>query len=282
MASISISNYLARAVKGVVKAAAPKAHVCHCFIKHAITPAERKRVMENLHYSRELGDMRSVMLALAMLGPCSSAKKDGAKPKRMAPPRSITRKCIEQKMRLRGISEKKAIKECHREWLEYLRPRAALPKKHTLEALGMRELRVKKKHMPGARRTRRENDPSLLVPEQIPGWVRGTSGGASGWTARSRGSRGGSRVHQLRSKLWIKGAIKHKGKLRSLLGTPPGQVIPAWIKSEGCKDPRRTYAKALKRIPSAKESREFQKMACLARTLMEIGAKRRVRVRKAA
>lgn len=236
-----IMSYFARTLKGVVKAAAPKKHECHHFIKHAITPAERKQVMERLHYFRQIGDMEGVMLSLGMLGQCSRGKNDGAKSKRMAPPRSITRKCIEQKMRLRGISEKKAIKECHREWLEYLRPRTALPRKPTL------------------------------------GELRGHAPGGFNMAHDAH-----SRVRRLRSKLWIKGAIKHKGKLRSLLGTPPGQVIPAWIKSEGCKDPRRTFARALKRIPSAKESREFQKMACLARKLMEIGAKRRVRVRRAA
>lgn len=263
----SIMSYFARTLKGVVKAAAPKKHECHHIIRHATTPAERKQVMERLHYFRNIGDMEGVMLALAMLGRCECpGSKDRAGRRYQAspvvPPRGIAKKCIEQKMRMRGISEKAAAKECYREWREYMRPRTGLPKKLTIEALGMKEPKQKKK---------RRKAVSVLVPGQIPGWARG----ASGWTARSR-------VRRLKSKLWIKGAVKHKGKLRTLLGTPPGQVIPAWIKTEGCKDPRRTFARALKRIPSAKESREFQKMACLARTLMEIGAKRRVRVRRAA
>lgn len=98
--------------------------------------------------------------------------------------------------------------------------------------------------------------------------------------ARTPKKTGTAQVRKLRSKLWIKGAIKHKGKLRDLLGTPPGQTIPSWIKEEGCKDPRRTYARALKRIPSAAQAREFQRMACLARTLSKI--RRKAKVRKVA
>jgi len=254
---ISITSYFARTLKSVVKAAAPKERVCHCFIKHAITPQERKHVMERLHYFRRIGDTQGTMLALAMLGKCYGSKDQahGRRGRLPPPPSGVVKKCIEQKVRLRGVSEEKAAKECYREWHEYMRPRTGLPKKITIEALGMKEPKRKRKT-------------SAALPRSAHPWFQ----------ARSRVSR----IRRLKSKLWIKGAIKRKGKLRALLGTPPGQVIPAWIKTEGCKDPRRTYARALKRIPSAKEAREFQKMACLARTLMEIGAKRRVRIRKAA
>ena len=52
-----------------------KTSECRCFIRHAITPEERKSVAEALEYSRSIGDMRGVQLALMQLGECKTAKE---------------------------------------------------------------------------------------------------------------------------------------------------------------------------------------------------------------
>lgn len=53
---------------------------CHCFIRHARTPAEREQIAKGLEYARNVGDAAGTMLALAQLGTCAAdARKDGAK-----------------------------------------------------------------------------------------------------------------------------------------------------------------------------------------------------------
>jgi hypothetical protein len=46
--------------------------VCHCVIRHAITPAERAQAIEALEYAREVGDSIGTMIALAALTGCPS------------------------------------------------------------------------------------------------------------------------------------------------------------------------------------------------------------------
>lgn len=74
---------------------------------------------------------------------------------------------------------------------------------------------------------------------------------------------------KLKPKMWMKQATQHKGRLRKLLGMRKGEAIPYEWKDQGCKDPRRTFAKLMGRIPSGPEGRSFQKMMCLARTYEE-------------
>ncbi len=55
---------------------------CHCFIRHAITPEDRKTVTHRLEYAREIGDNNGLIIALAQLtGHCParrpSADSDG-------------------------------------------------------------------------------------------------------------------------------------------------------------------------------------------------------------
>lgn len=87
---------------------------------------------------------------------------------------------------------------------------------------------------------------------------------------------------KLRKKLWMQKATKHKGKLRKLLSMRPGETIPYELKNQGCKNPRKTYAKLLGRIPSAQEAKTFQKMMCLARTYEERGGRKRKTVTRRA
>jgi len=47
---------------------------CRCFIRHAITPDERKAISDAMHYVRSIGDMRGVQFALMQLGECRTAK----------------------------------------------------------------------------------------------------------------------------------------------------------------------------------------------------------------
>jgi hypothetical protein len=51
---------------------------CNCIVRHAITPAERAEVGENLAYSRSIGDRNGIMLSLWMLQPCPSAAQSDA------------------------------------------------------------------------------------------------------------------------------------------------------------------------------------------------------------
>ena len=44
---------------------------CHHLVRHATTPAERVRAVENLKSARAAGDSSYVVLALAALGECS-------------------------------------------------------------------------------------------------------------------------------------------------------------------------------------------------------------------
>jgi len=53
---------------------------CHCFIRHARTPAEREQIVKGLEYARSVRDATGTMLALAQLGTCAAdTRKDGAK-----------------------------------------------------------------------------------------------------------------------------------------------------------------------------------------------------------
>ena len=52
-----------------------KTSECRCFIRHAITPKERKAVAEAMEYSRSIGDMRGVQIALMQLGECKTAER---------------------------------------------------------------------------------------------------------------------------------------------------------------------------------------------------------------
>ena len=45
---------------------------CRCFIKHAITPSERKEASQQLDYFRRVGDSQGIMVALAQLSGCQS------------------------------------------------------------------------------------------------------------------------------------------------------------------------------------------------------------------
>jgi hypothetical protein len=96
----------------------------------------------------------------------------------------------------------------------------------------------------------------------------------------------GARAHtraRVRPKLWMKKATRHPGRLRKLLGMRKGETIPYEWKDQGCKEPRKTFAKLLGRIPSGPEGRSFLKMMCLARTYAERGGrKRKVITRRAA
>jgi hypothetical protein len=88
---------------------------------------------------------------------------------------------------------------------------------------------------------------------------------------------------RIRPKRWMKKATRHPGRLRKLLGMRKGETIPYEWKDQGCKEPRKTFAKLLGRIPSGPEGRSFQKMMCLARTYAERGGrKRKVVTRRAA
>lgn len=43
---------------------------CFCFIRHAVTETEKKLALEQLNYSRSVGDNIGVMLAMATLAGC--------------------------------------------------------------------------------------------------------------------------------------------------------------------------------------------------------------------
>jgi len=50
--------------------------ICHCFIRHAISQAERKEVAKQLEYARKLGDTNGIIIAMAMLtGQCPAREK---------------------------------------------------------------------------------------------------------------------------------------------------------------------------------------------------------------
>lgn len=51
----------------------PSASPCRCFVRHAITPDERKAVSENLDYFRSIGDQQGIMISVAQLCPCPRA-----------------------------------------------------------------------------------------------------------------------------------------------------------------------------------------------------------------
>lgn len=44
---------------------------CHCFIRHATTPDERKAAAKQLDYARSVGDTNGIIIAIAALsGDC--------------------------------------------------------------------------------------------------------------------------------------------------------------------------------------------------------------------
>ena len=43
---------------------------CHCFIRHSVTPDERKIVAHRLEEARRIGDTNGIIIALAMLDRC--------------------------------------------------------------------------------------------------------------------------------------------------------------------------------------------------------------------
>lgn len=47
---------------------------CRCLIRHAISEAERKVGVDTLNYSRSVGDTVGIMVGMAILGECPSAK----------------------------------------------------------------------------------------------------------------------------------------------------------------------------------------------------------------
>ena len=52
---------------------------CHCFIRHAITPEERKAASDRLDYSRSIGDQNGMIIALAQLTGNCPARNDNEK-----------------------------------------------------------------------------------------------------------------------------------------------------------------------------------------------------------
>lgn len=47
---------------------------CRCLIRHAISVTERKAAVDTLNYSRSIGDTVGIMVGMAILGECPSAK----------------------------------------------------------------------------------------------------------------------------------------------------------------------------------------------------------------
>lgn len=54
---------------------ADKQHQCHCLVRHALTTDERKAAVDNLNYSRSLGDTVGIMIGLMALGSCPGSEK---------------------------------------------------------------------------------------------------------------------------------------------------------------------------------------------------------------
>ena len=51
---------------------------CHCFIKHATTPDERKSAASRLREARDLGDTNGIIIAIAVLtGECPAKNEPG-------------------------------------------------------------------------------------------------------------------------------------------------------------------------------------------------------------
>ena len=50
---------------------------CHCFIKHATTPDERRAASHRLKEAREIGDTNGIIIAIAMLSSDCPARDKG-------------------------------------------------------------------------------------------------------------------------------------------------------------------------------------------------------------
>jgi len=88
-------------------------------------------------------------------------------------------------------------------------------------------------------------------------------------------------LHKKKPKRWIQATKMKRGAFRDMLGMPPGEPIPEWVKQEGCRNPRLAFYHWFKRIPTRQEARLFQKRACFAGTLGGLSKRKRM-ARKAA